>query len=30
MRDLNSLKVENLQKWFDDESKIWIPPAKEI
>ncbi len=30
MRDLNSLKLENLQKWFDDESKIWIPPAKEI
>ncbi|MBF8456678.1 hypothetical protein IV494_05730 [Kaistella sp. G5-32] len=30
MEDLNSLKVENLQKWFNEESKIWIPPAKEI
>lgn len=30
MQDLNSLNVENMQKWFDDESKIWIPPAKEI
>lgn len=30
MQDLNSLKVENLQKWFDLDSKIWIPPFKEI
>ena len=30
MQDLNSLKIENLQKWFNDDSKIWIPPAKEI
>ena len=30
MQDLNSLKVENLQKWFNEESKIWIPPMKEI
>ena len=30
MHDLNSLKVENLTKWFNDESKIWIPPMKEI
>lgn len=30
MQDLNSLNVENLQKWFNEESKIWIPPAKEI
>lgn len=30
MQDLNSLNIENLQKWFDKESKIWIPPAKEI
>lgn len=30
MQDLNSLNVDNLQKWFNDDSKIWIPPAKEI
>lgn len=30
MQDLNSLKIENLQKWFNEESRIWIPPAKEI
>ena len=30
MQDLNSLNVENLKKWFNEESKIWIPPFKEI
>lgn len=30
MQDLNSLNLENLQKWFNEESKVWIPPAKEI
>lgn len=30
MQDLNSLNVENLEKWFNHESKIWIPPFKEI
>lgn len=30
MVDLNSLNIENLRKWFNEESKIWIPPAKEI
>lgn len=30
MLDLNSLNIENLQKWFNDESAIWIPPYKEI
>lgn len=30
MKDLNSLKIEHLEKWFTDESTIWIPPAKEI
>lgn len=30
MEDLNSLKIENLQKWFNDESRIWIPPAGEV
>lgn len=30
MLDLNTLKVENLQKWFVEDSKIWIPPANEI
>ena len=30
MQDLNTCEVANLQKWFNDESKIWIPPAKEI
>ena len=30
MEDLNSLDISNLQKWFNEESKIWIPPAKEI
>ena len=30
MKDLNSLEIDNLKKWFDEESKIWIPPMKEI
>jgi hypothetical protein len=30
MQDLNSLDISNLRKWFNEESKIWIPPAKEI
>lgn len=30
MKDLNSLNTEHLEKWFNDDSKIWIPPAKEI
>ena len=30
MQDLNSLNVENLKKWFNEESRIWIPPFKEI
>lgn len=30
MEDLNSLNVQNLEKWFNNESKIWIPPAGEI
>lgn len=30
MKDLNSLKTEQLEKWFTDESIIWIPPSKEI
>lgn len=30
MKDLNSLKTEHLEKWFTDESIIWIPPSKEI
>ncbi len=30
MKDLNSLKIENLRKWFNEESKIWIPPAGEV
>jgi hypothetical protein len=30
MKDLNSLNTEHLEKWFTDESIIWIPPAKEI
>lgn len=30
MIDLNSLNTDLLEKWFTDESTIWIPPAKEI
>lgn len=30
MKDLNSLKIDQLEKWFTDESTIWIPPSKEI
>lgn len=30
MKDLNSLNTEHLEKWFTDESVIWIPPLKEI
>jgi len=30
MKDLNSLNIEHLEKWFTDESTIWIPPSKEI
>ncbi|KXH80382.1 hypothetical protein AU378_18370 [Chryseobacterium kwangjuense] len=30
MKDLNSLKIEHLEKWFTDESTIWIPPSKQI
>ncbi len=30
MQDLNTLDVENLRKWFDENSKIWIPPMKEV
>lgn len=30
MQDLNSLNIEKLEKWFTDETVIWIPPAKEI
>lgn len=30
MKDLNSLNTEHLEKWFTDESTIWIPPSKEI
>lgn len=30
MQDLNSLDLEKLRKWFDEDSKIWIPPMKEI
>ncbi|WP_417429112.1 hypothetical protein [Halpernia sp.] len=30
MKDLNSLQIKNLEKWFNTESKIWIPPAGEI
>lgn len=27
MADLHTLKTENLVKWFDDESELWLPPA---
>lgn len=27
MADLQTLKTENLAKWFDDESELWLPPA---
>jgi limonene-1,2-epoxide hydrolase len=30
MQDLNSLNIETLEKWFTDDTVIWIPPAKEI
>lgn len=30
MKDLNTLNPEHLEKWFTDESTIWIPPSKEI
>lgn len=30
MKDLNSLQINNLEKWFSGESKIWIPPAGEV
>ncbi|MCU7612946.1 nuclear transport factor 2 family protein [Chryseobacterium sp. GMJ5] len=30
MQDLNSLNIEKLEKWFTDESVIWIPPSKQI
>lgn len=30
MEDLNSLKVENLEKWFNEDSTIWIPPAGQV
>lgn len=30
MQDLNSLDIENLSKWFDENSKIWIPPMTEV
>lgn len=30
MQDLNSLNLQELEKWFTDETVIWIPPAKEI
>ena len=30
MEDLNSLDIEHLDKWFTDESTIWIPPLNEI
>jgi len=30
MKDLNSLNPVHLEKWFTDESIIWIPPSKEI
>ncbi|MBW8361170.1 MAG: nuclear transport factor 2 family protein [Kaistella sp.] len=30
MQDLNTKNTDNLKKWFNDESQIWIPPSKEI
>lgn len=30
MKDLNSLDIKHLEKWFTDESVIWIPHTKEI
>jgi len=27
MADLQTLKTENLVKWFDGESELWLPPA---
>lgn len=30
MQDLNSLNIVKLEKWFTDDSTIWIPPVKEI
>ena len=30
MKDLNSLKIDQLEKWFTEDSKIWIPPSEEI
>lgn len=30
MEDLNSLNPEQLEKWFTDETTIWIPPSKQI
>lgn len=30
MKDLNSLNPDHLEKWFTEDSRIWIPPSKEI
>lgn len=30
MEDLNSLNTQKLEKWFTDESTIWIPPSREV
>ncbi len=27
MKDLKTLKTENMAKWFDEESELWLPPA---
>jgi hypothetical protein len=27
MADLGTLDTEKLAKWFDEESKLWLPPA---
>ncbi|HLG94572.1 MAG TPA: nuclear transport factor 2 family protein [candidate division Zixibacteria bacterium] len=28
MADLQTLKTENLARWFDEESELWLPPCE--
>ncbi len=30
MRDLESKDLDRLEKWFDDSSNVWIPPAAKV
>lgn len=30
MQDLQSKKIENLRKWFDLKSRVWMPPGQPV